>query len=116
MFSQKKIAAVSLLLGGLAVTGLGTTYAYADGAGLTCTHDAKGNTSCSQKTESTYTTKDGTLHVQQKQDCTSDSRERVDTPQSTLGGVVGTTHIGPTVKCSNNAPAPKGFKMPAILS
>ncbi len=115
MFSRKKIAAVSLSLGSLAAVCVGATHAYAGSHGQ-CTRDSRGNLACTYKSETntTYTTGDGTYHVSQKQDCTSVSRSRVETPESGTGKR-GTTRIGPVMDCSNHAPAPKDFKLPGFL-
>jgi len=112
MFTQQKIAAVSGLLGGLAAICTGTT-AYA-AAPAHCTTDSHGAVTCVQSSDVTYTSKDGTQHVHQKQDCTTVSRNRLEQPVSALGQL-GTTHVGPVVNCSNHAPAPKNFTLPAIL-
>lgn len=114
MSSRKKITAVSWILGGLAMACVGATQAYASAPQGGCSHDSQGNTVCSYKSESSSTSKDGTYHLQQKQDCTTVSRDRVDTPSSGVGRL-GTTHVGPTVGCSNSAPLPKGYTLPAHL-
>ncbi|MFD4035190.1 hypothetical protein ACFWVP_32925 [Streptomyces sp. NPDC058637] len=113
MFSGKKIAVASMLMGGLALTGLGVTQAYAGGAQGDCSQDAYGNLVCVQKSETSYTSEDGTYHVHQKQDCKTVTRPAV--PQPSVGvGKQGTTDVGPTVNCSNSAPAPEGFVAPTI--
>lgn len=112
MFSQKKIAVASMLMGGLALTGFGAAQAYAGGSDQ-CTRDAQANLVCTHKSETRYTSKDGTYHLQQKQDCTTVSRERVEQPEVSTGQR-GTTKIGPTVSCSNTAPAPEGFVAPSF--
>lgn len=74
MYSWKNIAAVSGLLGGLVVAYAGAAQAYNGGGAGNCTRDAQGNVRCVQKMERTYTSEDGTVHVHQKVDCTSESR------------------------------------------
>lgn len=113
MVRQKKIA-TSWLLGGIAVICMGTTYAHAAGTQDGCVRSPQGDVTCTHKSDTTYTSDDGTLHVHQKQDCTSVSRDRVETPEAGTA-VHGTTRIGPVVECSNTAPAPKGFTLPAFL-
>ncbi|MFG1805460.1 hypothetical protein [Streptomyces sp. NPDC049040] len=113
MFTKKKIATVSLLLGGLSAVGVGIGHASAAGPSGNCTRDAQGNTTCVSTSEQTYVTKDGRYHVQQSQECTTSSREETDTPQSAVGQP-GTTQIGASVGCSNTAPAPEGFVAPEI--
>ncbi|KOV64992.1 hypothetical protein [Streptomyces sp. MMG1121] len=49
MFSRKKIAAVSGLVGGLAVTCIGVAPAHAAASPGTCTRDILGNLSCTQR-------------------------------------------------------------------
>ncbi|NUP36387.1 MAG: hypothetical protein HOY76_05040 [Streptomyces sp.] len=116
MFSQKKLATASLILGGLSMAGIGMSHAYAAGPSNGCSRDAQGNVTCVHKTEKTFTTSDGTVHVQQAQECSSASREVVDTPQTVVGqvGQLGTTRIGPVVNCSEHAPAPQGFQAPVV--
>ena len=112
MLSRKKITAVSWLLGGIAVTCVSATHSYAAGPQGHCTRDSQGIT-CKYHHESSYTSEDGTYHLNQTQNCTTEDRERVETPQSGTGKP-GTTRIGPSVGCSNNAPAPANFKAPHI--
>lgn len=113
MFSRKKITAVSWLVGGLAVTGLGIGHAYATGPSGDCTRDAEGNVTCSYHSETTYTSGDGTYHVDQKQGCTSVTPAQVNPPESDAGQN-GTTQTTPVVNCSNTAPAPTDFRAPDV--
>ncbi|MGW0792351.1 hypothetical protein ACWD04_30035 [Streptomyces sp. NPDC002911] len=113
MFGRKKIAVASMLMGGLALTGLGVTQAYAGPPQGDCSTDAYGNLVCVQKSETSYTSEDGTYHLSQKQDCTTVSRETVYQPEVSVGQG-GTTEVGPTVSCSNSAPAPEGFVAPTV--
>jgi hypothetical protein len=114
MFSRKKIAAISWFLGGAAVIGAGATQAYAAGPHGHCTRDSRGSVTCSYRSESTYTSRDGAYHVSQKRDCVTVSRSRVEMPESGVGRR-GTTRIGPTVNCSNRVSAPRNFKLPGYL-
>ncbi|MFG3018255.1 hypothetical protein ACGFZQ_06820 [Streptomyces sp. NPDC048254] len=49
MFDRKKIAALSVLVGGLVVAGAGVTQAYAGADPGACTQDVLGNLSCTQR-------------------------------------------------------------------
>jgi hypothetical protein len=49
MLNRKRIAALSVLVGGLAVTCAGTTQAYAGGGPGACTPDVLGNLTCTQR-------------------------------------------------------------------
>lgn len=113
MFSRKKIAVASMLMGGLALTGLGVTQANAGGSRGDCAPDAYGNVVCVQKSETSYVSEDGTHHLDQKQDCTAVTRETVQQPGAGVGQS-GKTNVGPAVNCANSAPAPEGFSAPAI--
>ncbi|MEW2626051.1 hypothetical protein [Streptomyces sp. NPDC048106] len=113
MFEMKKMTTVSWVLGGLLVAGAGIGHAYASGPSGECTRDEQGSVVCVHKTEHVYTSEDGTHHVEQRQECTTVSHDVVQTPQSGVGQQ-GTTHIGPSVSCSSNVPAPKGFKAPVF--
>ncbi|MFG2285083.1 hypothetical protein ACGFOU_03275 [Streptomyces sp. NPDC048595] len=107
MFSRKKIAAVSVLLGGLAVAGI--PQAYAEGAPLSCTRDLTGNVSCVQK-NADHTSQDGKYTLKQAQDCLSSTP--VTMPSNGLLNT-GSTRIGPAMTCSNTAPE-DGESMPQI--
>ncbi|MBT2506585.1 hypothetical protein J7I98_11895 [Streptomyces sp. ISL-98] len=101
MFSRKKIAAVSGLLGSLAVTCTCGIQAYAAGPQSNCTVDNQGNTTCIQRTLSTPEG-DGFV-VRQTQSCV---------PLQPLSlpviGLVnkGKKRIGPEVTCAPNTTAP----------
>ena len=113
MFSRNKTTAVVLALGGLAAICTGTAGAYAAQPHTTCTHDSQGNLVCTDKseTDNTFTTSDGTFHVNQTRDCTTTTQPTTYTPEIAIGQL-GTTQIGPTINCSNSVPKPKGFKFP----
>lgn len=111
MFSPKKIAAVSGLLGGLALACAGAPQAYAAGSSGDCVRTAQGSNTCVHKGETAYTTKDGRHVIKQRQHCSSTSRHRAVWPErGALDG--GVTRIGPVVDCSNRVPLPRGFKLP----
>jgi hypothetical protein len=101
MTSRKKIAAISWLIGGLAVTGAGITHAYADGDRGECRRDSQGNTTCVYKNQTSYTSEDGSTHVEQTTDCNSKSRDNEDEAQASDSG---TTETGSTVSCANIHP------------
>jgi hypothetical protein len=113
MLTKKKIIAVSWILGGLSMAGVGISHAYAAAPSGNCTSDAQGGVTCVSKTDNTFKTEDGTFHVQQQQDCTHEGRDVLRTPQAGVGQP-GTTQVGAVVGCSNNAPAPEGFTAPDI--
>ncbi|MFG2136894.1 hypothetical protein [Streptomyces sp. NPDC048650] len=111
MFSRKKIAAVSGLLGGLAMmTCAGATQAFAVGSTGTCAPDSQGNISCMQGNTG-YSSDDGRYVVNQTQNCLG--TKPVSLP---AGGLLnpGTTQIGPALNCSNTAPTPQGFRSPGM--
>lgn len=101
MFSRKKMAAVSGLLGVLAVTGVGTAQAYAAVNG--CTSDADGNVTCVNGNETVYKSRDGRQVLHQTKDCSTETKQRVVWPEyGVLHG--GNTTVGPNLSCSNSAP------------
>lgn len=111
MFSRKKIAAVTTLLGGLAVTVTGATQAYAEGPSRHCTRSAVGNIICIHKSETVYTTKDGKRVVNQKQHCSSTSRNILVLPRiGLLNQGTMSTRVGSHVECAGKKPSPKEFK------
>jgi hypothetical protein len=105
MFSRKKTAAVTALLGGLALIAPVASQAYAAEAPGSCAQGAMGSALC-PKGGTNYTSEDGRYRVQQT-DCTP-------TQPLTLPsrGVLnpGSTQVGPTVTCSNTAPGPEDQK------
>ncbi|MFE0187035.1 hypothetical protein [Streptomyces sp. NPDC059008] len=110
MFSRKKIAAVSVLLSGLAVTGAGATQAYAAATPSDCTRTAQGIT-CMHKSQSVYTNKDGKRIVRQTHECSSNSRHILVLPRiGVLNEAPQTTRVGPVMSCSNKVPPSKDFK------
>ncbi|MFG2136892.1 hypothetical protein [Streptomyces sp. NPDC048650] len=114
MFSRKKIAAVSGLLGGLAMmTCVGATEANAGGHAGGCRQSHLGNTVCIHKSDTVYKSKNGMYVIKQKRDCSAATRQRVVWPEAGLLNN-GSTRIGPVVNCSNRAHLPKGFKPPRI--
>ncbi|MFJ9420224.1 hypothetical protein ACIRPT_39650 [Streptomyces sp. NPDC101227] len=109
MFSGKKIAVASGLLGGLAMTCAGATLAYAGGSAGTCAPDLQGNITCMQQNNG-YVSEDGRYTLNQAQDCLS--TRPLSLPAEGLLNK-GTMQIGPAVNCSNTAPAPQNFVQPA---
>ncbi|MFD4547009.1 hypothetical protein ACFWOX_03825 [Streptomyces sp. NPDC058467] len=105
MFSRKKIAALSGLLCGLAVTcaGAGAAQAYAAGGPGTCTVDLEGNVTCVQRIVGAMPAmRDGGdgLAFRQAQSC-------VPTKPFSLPVIPvlnnGSTRIGPEVTCAPDA-------------
>ncbi|MFG2791622.1 hypothetical protein [Streptomyces sp. NPDC048419] len=119
MFSRKKIAAVSGLICGLAVTGLGVTQAHAAAGPGTCTLDLQGNVTCVQKI--TGQMAEGERFAIPK----STTCEPIQPMQLPVIPLVnnGATRIGPEVTCTpDGAPAPvkddksdDGFELPGGL-
>ncbi|MFI6054472.1 hypothetical protein ACIBCO_30820 [Streptomyces violascens] len=110
MFSAKKIAAVSGLLGGLVVTCTGAAQAYAaEGAGM-CSHDSQGSTTCIQRFVGS-TPEEGGYILRQAQGCVP--TEPLSLP---VVGLLnrGNMQIGPEVTCSPNNPGPERGVEPGI--
>ena len=101
MFSRKKIAAVSGLVGGIALTCIGLTPAHAAGPG-TCTRDLLGGLTCTQRIKGVVP-ESGVLPHQE----TCKPVEPLRLP-AVLGN--GTDRLGPEVTCS---PATVGVAPPA---
>ncbi|MFD7019641.1 hypothetical protein [Streptomyces sp. NPDC059161] len=103
MFSRKKIAAVSGLLGGLAVTCAGASHAFAAAGPGTCTSDSHGNTTCIQRIVGNTPDGDGYV-LRQAQGCVP--TEPLSLP---VVGLLnrGNMQIGPQVTCSPNNPGPE---------
>jgi hypothetical protein len=101
MFSRKKIAAVSGLLGGLAVACAGVSQAYAAAGPGTCTPDGQGNITCIQRIVGKAPDGDGYV-VRQTQSC-------VPTQPMSLPVVGllnrGNMRIGPEVTCAPSTTA-----------
>ena len=104
MLSRKKMAAVSGLLGGLAVACVGVAPAYATGGPGTCTRDIQGNITCVQRIEGEmpeegFRRQDNCLPMQPV------------TLPAALGN--GKMRIGPEVTCGA-VPADKGEGVAAL--
>ncbi|MFI9047565.1 hypothetical protein [Streptomyces sp. NPDC053427] len=112
MFSRKKIAAASGLLGGLVMICAGATQAYAGGSAGTCIRDTQGNITCMQRNNG-YTSDDGKYVVHQAQDCLA--TKPLSWPADGLLNK-GSTRIGPAVNCSNAAPSTDAFEPPALAA
>ncbi|MFE9607812.1 hypothetical protein [Streptomyces sp. NPDC006012] len=112
MFTSRKIATVSGLIGSLAAFCVGAGHAYAHGPSDDCKSTEQGGTVCIHKSE-TRIDKDGTHVVKQEQDCSMADRPRVVFPEEqVMGG--GSASVGQKVDCSNTAKLPKGFKKPHV--
>lgn len=111
MFSRQKIAAVSGLLGSLAVINVGAAQAYASERPGDCKTSAAGETTCSRKSETTHTSKNGRLVIKQSQQCSTTHRPHLPLPKDNALNT-GSTKIGPKMDCSNKVQLPKGFKLP----
>jgi hypothetical protein len=92
MFSRKKIAAVSGLVGGIAVTCVGFTQAYAASSSGGCTRDLLGTITCTQQIKGQ--TSDGGA-VPHQETCQPVQPLRL---PAFLGQ--GTERLGPKVTCS----------------
>ncbi|WP_246101299.1 hypothetical protein [Streptomyces cyaneus] len=113
MIGRQRIAAVSGLLGALAVLYSGAAPAYADDPKGDCTISEQGDIVCIKKSEVVHKGKRGKYVVKQKQACETIERPRFVHPEGNfLNG--GDVKSGPVVECSNEAKLPKGFKMPKI--
>ncbi|MFK0157512.1 hypothetical protein ACIQVL_13465 [Streptomyces sp. NPDC090499] len=112
MFTARKIATVSGLVGSLAALCVGAGHAYADPAPGDCRTTAQGGTVCVHKSE-TRIDKNGTHVLKQAQDCSTSDRPRVVFPDDQLVGE-GSHGVGEVVDCSNKAELPKGFKRPHV--
>jgi hypothetical protein len=116
VFSRKKIAAVSALLGGLVMTCTGAAQAYAAAGPALCSTDAHGNVTCIQRFDG-MTPQGDRVILRQAQSCVP--IEPLSLPTGNLLSK-GTTRIGPQVTCSNalpeigNEPAP-GQEMPGLF-
>ncbi|WRZ92401.1 hypothetical protein OHB54_27080 [Streptomyces sp. NBC_01007] len=101
MFSRKKIAALSGLIGGLAVASTGITYAHAAGDPTSCTRSPQGDVICVQHIEGRST---GHGAIPHQETCTPVQSVTVPAPMGN-----GTTRLGPQVTCS---PATSGAPRP----
>ncbi|MFD5521374.1 hypothetical protein [Streptomyces sp. NPDC127066] len=101
MFSRKRIAALSGLIGGLAVTSMGITHAHATGDPASCTRNLQGDVTCVQHIEGGGAGRDAIPHQEACMPV-----QAVTLPASTGNG---TTRLGPRVTCS---PATSGASRP----
>jgi hypothetical protein len=112
MFTPRKIATVSGLVGSLAALCVGAGHAYADGASGDCKTTEQGGTVCVHKSESQIDK--GRVHIiKQAQDCSTSDRPRLVFSEDQLAGDE-SADVGQAVDCSNTAKLPKGFKKPHI--
>jgi hypothetical protein len=109
MFSRPKIAAVTGLVGSLAVIYVGAAHAYAEGPRGECRTTAEGDIVCVRKSETIRQDKQGKYFIKQIQDCETADRPRMVLPEE---GLLTNpfTEVGPKVECTNKADLPKGFK------
>ncbi|OEJ21406.1 hypothetical protein BGM19_38650 [Streptomyces agglomeratus] len=110
MFTPKKIAAISGIVGSLAAICAGAGHAYADGRAGDC---GSSDNVCIRKSE-THVDKDGERIVRQEQHCTTPGRPNVVFREHQLLGDGGSATAGPVVDCSNTVKLPKGFKKPKL--
>jgi len=116
MFSRKKIAAVSGILGGLVVTCTGGAQAYAADTPASCGLDNQGTITCVQRVVGQTPEGDGFI-VRQSQSC-------VPVQPLTLPVIPlinsGRTRIGPEVTCAPNSapesdPKDNRLELPGLL-
>ncbi|MER6434547.1 hypothetical protein ABT272_44280 [Streptomyces sp900105245] len=108
MFSRKKIAAISGLVGGLAVASTGLTHAYAAADQGTCTRDLLGSVTCTQRITGEIP-ENGVIPHQEN--CMP---VQPLTLPAALG--TGTTRLGPKVTCASTTsgvPAEAGGRQEA---
>ena len=101
MFNGKKIAAVTGLLGGLAMTCLGAGQAHAAAGPGVCSLDAQGNIVCTQQLQGQTPEGDG-FTVRRSMNCQPTKPLTLPTPGLLANGQ---TRIGPHITCSDLTPA-----------
>ncbi|MFE0206537.1 hypothetical protein [Streptomyces sp. NPDC058985] len=112
MFTPRKIAAISGIVGSLAAAlCAGAGHAYADGGADDC--ESRDGV-CVRKSE-TRIDKDGEHILRQDQSCSTTDRPNVVFQEHQLLGDGGSASAGPVVDCSNTAKLPKGFKKPHFV-
>ncbi|MFI7410466.1 hypothetical protein ACIBU0_17570 [Streptomyces sp. NPDC049627] len=97
MFNGKKIAAISGLLGGLAMTCIGVTQANAAADPPACTTDSQGNTHCTQRIVG-QTPEGDNFIVRRSVNCQPTKPVSVPAPGLFSNGQ---TRIGPHITCSD---------------
>lgn len=102
MFNGKKIAAISGLLGGLAMTCIGVGQAHAAANPGNCTTDSQGNTTCTQRIVG-QTPEGDNFIVRRSVNCQPTKPVSVPAPGLFSNGQ---TRIGPHITCSDIAPEP----------
>lgn len=100
MFNGKKIAAISGLLGGLAMTCIGVTQAHAAATPASCTTDSQGNTICTQRIVG-QTPEGDDFIVRRSVNCQPTKPVTVPAPGLFSNGQ---TRIGPHITCSDMTP------------
>lgn len=101
MFNGKKIAAVTGLLGGLAMTCLGAGQAHAAGPGV-CSLDNQGNIICTQQLQGQTPEGDGFI-VRRSVNCQPTQPLTLPSPGLLSNGQ---TRIGPHITCAEMSPVP----------
>lgn len=101
MLGLRKTVALAGVLGGVALAGTGVAHALVDDAPPRCEQDAQGYVVCTQTTERTWTSDDGTMHVRQKQVCSSVGKNRQYGPDKAAEP---DARQGATLSCSVEGP------------
>lgn len=110
MFTPRKLATLSAIVGSLAAISVGTGYAHADGHAGDCDSGAPGDAVCIRKSE-THVVKDGERTIKQQQECTTVDRPNVVFREyQLLGDKPETAGTGAVVDCSNTAKIPEGAR------
>ncbi|MFJ4469441.1 hypothetical protein ACIP2X_18380 [Streptomyces sp. NPDC089424] len=110
MFTPRKFATLSAIVGSLAAISVGAGHAHADGHSGDCHSTTKGESVCIRKTE-THVEKDGEHIIKQDQQCTTADRPNVVFREyQLLGDKPETAGTGAVVDCSNTAKIPEGAK------
>ena len=104
MFSRKKIAAVTALLGGLAVTGAFAPQASAAEASSLCASSVQGSAMCPPGSAD-QANEQGRYRISQTQSCMP--MNPLEVPVRGLLNP-GSTELGPAMHCSNSAPGVEG--------
>ncbi|MEV7991612.1 hypothetical protein AB0O67_06770 [Streptomyces sp. NPDC086077] len=110
MFTPRKLAAISAIVGSLAAISVGAGHAHADGRSGDCDSAAPGDAVCIRKSE-THVKKDGEHIIRQEQQCTTVDRPNVVFREyQLLGDKPETAGAGAVVDCSNTAKIPEGSR------
>ncbi|MGW1545172.1 hypothetical protein ACWCPM_34030 [Streptomyces sp. NPDC002309] len=108
MFTPRKLATVSAIVGSLAAISVGAGYAHADGRADDC--DSTTDAVCIRKSE-THVEKNGEHIIKQQQACTTVDRPNVVFREhQLLGDKPEAADTGAVVDCSNTAKIPEGSR------